>query len=235
MPFMPADMADTVINTTTNYWNGPARYLIGKMNNNLCLFGWGLEGRGDILTVGSYPSINLSSYFMFWGKHIYIFGSQIFCHLDSTNSTSTPSNDTNFYPGNIIPGAANDDGTYVSMYFIPYGNVLYIVYNSKSWGWTTRATGDGYNFAVANLPFLTPASITGNTIARGEDISRRLGIISAGNTWYAYDHMAGAQLIPIISTPRSIESLVSVNGIYLAQEYSGTTSVAKRLWVAYAP
>jgi hypothetical protein len=230
---MPGD--SSIMNMAANYWNQKAPYFIFLLDNKV-YFSYVRETSPDSRQyLQPYPSIDRGSRFVFWNKQIYILGLQMFWHFDSTDNTTVPVKDTNFNSSSILPGSVLNDGTYVSMMFIPYGNSLYAVYNSMSQGWIARATSDGYSFTGATLPFLTPSAITGIAITRGEDISKRLGIISTADTWYAYDHMAGTQPVPIISTTYKIESIVSVNGIYLAQERSDATSRSQRLWVASFP
>jgi hypothetical protein len=228
-----------VINMAVNCWNQKFAYFIGKSSNptnQLALTGESAnQGASAQQNIQAYPT-DPTSYFMFWGKHFYVFGGEILRHLDSTNSGTSPAVDSNIALSSVFP--------YSGVFFMPFGNKTYGLYrNTANDVYETKSTADGYAFVYDSMPFSTPAvsNIENVILSRGEDVSRRLGIISSYNsssdnyTWYAYDHMAGTNPVSIISSPNEIESLVSANGIYLAQERGGATSGAQRLWTAAAP
>jgi hypothetical protein len=237
--------AGYVYDMWVNYWNQKYAYYIGEWNSN----------NNHIGLVGEKPDISssvgqdifnkgYSGYFyakaFFWGKHFYIIGEgdlstvQMFLHLDSSNNPSQPAVDSAI--ANQFPGSTGSDGRYYPIAFLPYGNKLFVRYTNSSSSVVVRSTVDGYTFSPDTLPFSTPAAPGGAVLAQGDDISRRLAIISGGNnTFYVYDHIAGNAPVPVFTAPNGINKVVSTNGIYLAQGPGSATSGGNRLWTASFP
>jgi hypothetical protein len=213
-----------------NYWNQKFAYYIGvsASDNNyaeLVSETANLSGSvgNQVYNKGAYGIGNTKA--MFWGKHFYITGGigisyTLFLHFDSTGTSINPSFN--------VPSVLLGD-------FLPFGAYFYIGDN---------VTTDGYNFASSPWP----AAFQGMSepvLVKGEDISRRMGILSKPDTdsagyltgtytWYAYDHMAAASPVPILTSELRISNAVSTGGVYMLLE-QGTARIGQKLWVASFP
>jgi hypothetical protein len=238
--------AGYVYNMWVNYWNQKYAYYIGEWDygyNHIGLVGespnLGNTGQ-DIFNKGYSGYFDASAFF--WGKHFYITGMSsplgsawAFLHCDSNNYPQQPTIDSAIV--DQLPGIFDSvNRRYYPIAFLPYGNKLFVRYTNSSGSVVVRSTVDGYTFSPDTLPFSTPTAPVSVTLTQGDDVSRRLAIISGeNNTFYAYDHMAGNAPVLIFTTSNGIDRVVSNNGIYLAQGRGGATKGANRLWVAYFP
>jgi hypothetical protein len=224
-----------VWNMAVNYWNDKYAYYIGESrfdSKKLELIG---EDKNISSAAGNEiydkgGQYYVSTAIVFWGKHLYIPGSYLLSasqknylllHLDATSNGRQP-----VFKGNLIPTFLTS-----GVYFIPYGNKLYVVYDNG-----TKSSVDGHLFSDDTLPFSTPVwdKITNVILTKGDDLPKKLAIISAENKWFAFDHKEGTVPIEIINSSgiQAVKNVVFTNNKYLALEHNGLASVSGRLWVA---